>query len=611
LTAPLADGKPRLLRQELRCCDGLVRHVHLGDAALRLRAPLAAAAGRAGCCVALSALSRRVLFPDDPGRRWRVLVAAAATTVTPHGCSAHAAPSALCGCDSCLRGDTACYTAEVAAAEPHSSGVALRLRLAGRLVTLLLTHHLSGACSNARGTRRGLASLTMRLPRRRRAVPVAAARRARWRAAHDTACAPCAARRRAAGAGRLHAHHATRQVRGCSCPTSMEARRLTRRRDSAFSPLAVPTLPLLHAPDAAALRARCERACFSDALGILRLHADLAAKQSPAWPGAKRRAGSAPPDALGAALAALAPGAAQPCRGSVYEELFAPARSALRLAAAADAAPQLPRAPPLAALRAAACAAWTAHGRAAPRVVGGGWYGDMLDGAALVRHVAPLQSLLAAAASDAGGSECEPAVLLAWAHRAAEGAWLLADASGSLEAAAEGRAAGSGDWAHHGQCLMLRRGHVIAEGARDAHAAGGAPARLYVAFNLLDATHIALLDAAPPPPPRWAPPRAAATPPSAVTPLLVWKRDGVAEQQARVHGRVVGESLRTRPHVAGPLPPGAPLLPPPQWAARLRLRDAAGRDTIDVYLDQHRCRLPPGACSAAVRRLPALTCVHV
>ena len=140
--------------QELRCCcDGRVLHVYLEGAALRLRALLASAAGRGRRCVALSALSRRVLFPGDPARSWHVFVAGAGTTALPHracdaaACASSAAPE--CGCNTCLRGDTECFAGEVIAATPHCAGVSLRLRLSGRHaereVALILTHHLSGA----------------------------------------------------------------------------------------------------------------------------------------------------------------------------------------------------------------------------------------------------------------------------------------------------------------------------------------------------------------------------------------------------------------------------------------------------------------------------------
>jgi hypothetical protein len=296
--------------------------------------------------------------------------------------------------------------------------------------------------------------------------------------------------------------------------------------NSTFSPLAEPPLPMLHNADAVAMRARCERVCFADALGIIRLHVDLSAKLPQPQAGAHRRLRDAGDDAMNVALAALAPGAAQPCRGALYDELFAPSRAALRLAAAAEAAQPLPCVPQLAAVRAAACSAWHAQGRVAPRVTGNGWYGDMLDGAPLVRHVAPLWALLSAAAPDSDGASAPPA-LLAWARRSPDGAWLLTDATGSVEAAPEGAAAA--EWAHPGKCLLLRHGHVVVEGGRDAHAAAGAPGRVYVAFDVLDAKHIAALDAERPPVPRWAPAPAVTAAVEAVASLaalLIWRRSG-------------------------------------------------------------------------------------
>jgi hypothetical protein len=284
--------------------------------------------------------------------------------------------------------------------------------------------------------------------------------------------------------------------------------------------------------------------CFEDALDIIRLHVDLSAKLPQPHAGT-RRAWRDAGDVLDTVLAALPPAAAQPCRGALYEELFAPSRSALRLAAAADAAKPLPCTPQLAAVRAAARSAWHAHGRVAPRVTGNGWYGDMLDGAPLVRHVAPLWMLLSAAAPDTDGA-AEPPALLAWARRGPDGAWLLTDATGSVEAAPEGCAAT--EWAAHpGMCVLLRHGHVVMEGGRDAHAAADAPGRVYVAFDVRDAKHIASLDAERPPVPRWAPARAAAAAAAAEAPtnlsaLLVWRRSG-----SQMPGNELVRALRRSP----------------------------------------------------------------
>ena len=140
--------------QELRSCgDGRTRHVYLHGAALRLRALLASAAGRPHCCIALGALTQRVLFPDNPARRWRLLVASDATTLSVHGCAAasSAATAQLCICDTCASNVTARFAAEVEASTPVvGTGLALQLRVlsgehTGTSVPLLLTQHLSSA----------------------------------------------------------------------------------------------------------------------------------------------------------------------------------------------------------------------------------------------------------------------------------------------------------------------------------------------------------------------------------------------------------------------------------------------------------------------------------
>jgi hypothetical protein len=129
--------------------------LYLQGAALRLRALLASAAGRPHC-LALGALTPRVLFPENPERRWRLLVASDATALSPHGCAAASctATALRCICDTCASNVTACFAAEVDAATPVDAGLALQLRLlsgdhAGTTVPLLLTQHLSGALESS------------------------------------------------------------------------------------------------------------------------------------------------------------------------------------------------------------------------------------------------------------------------------------------------------------------------------------------------------------------------------------------------------------------------------------------------------------------------------
>jgi hypothetical protein len=149
---PMCAYAPVSCVQELRGCgSGRVQHVFLDKDALRWRVALSSAAGRR-CCVVLSGLTPRTLFPEQPERCWPVLVASASTKLSLHGCALPpaAAAGALCACDTCLRGDTVSMHAEVLEQELSDDGIAIRVRVgpgschAGREVPLLLAHHLSG-----------------------------------------------------------------------------------------------------------------------------------------------------------------------------------------------------------------------------------------------------------------------------------------------------------------------------------------------------------------------------------------------------------------------------------------------------------------------------------
>ena len=363
---------------------------------------------------------------------------------------------------------------------------------------------------------------------------------------------------------------------------------------------------------------RCECLCFDDVFCLVASHAELAVKLP-----------HLDVAGLDAAIAALAADAMPACRGPIYDELFAPCRSAQRLSAAAGDVPLLCGVPALQAVQAAAYAAWTRHGVSAPRVLSGGWSGDLLDGECFVRHVAPLSAALAAADVTLRGSSEHGAVMLAWLERSASGGWMLTDATCSLEAAPEGLtlpAPGAKEWAHQGMCVLLRRGYVIAEGVASAHRAGGLPLRLYAAFHVSDVVHLAALDVAVRAPASAAPSFAAAAMgieplpslllmPAAEVPsaansksvctFMRWYADcsacpesippGVVLQVC-VRGRVVAECMRSRPHIQGPLHHGMPDAEQrTERNSRLRLRDVTGRDNIDIFIDDHRRRLPPGA----------------
>ena len=204
--------------QELRDCrTGRALHVFLDNDALRWRTPLLSAAGR-GSCIVLSALTPRTLFPEQPDRRWPVLVASASTALSSHGCSLTPAASAgvLCTCDTCLREDTLSVHAEVMEQELSDVGLAFRVRIcagscchAGKEVPLLLAHYLSGMmCSCAVSCCAKLNACA-----RRRTKPVAAAGGAARCGGRDPPRASSSARGCAACAGRLLAHDAARQVR--------------------------------------------------------------------------------------------------------------------------------------------------------------------------------------------------------------------------------------------------------------------------------------------------------------------------------------------------------------------------------------------------------------
>jgi len=359
----------------------------------------------------------------------------------------------------------------------------------------------------------------------------------------------------------------------------------------------VPTLPLLHTGAARMLLSRAECASFAGALDLQDVYADASLKLPPLRGAAGSVDGPVTPAAFDALLRVLAPSASHACRGAVYEELLASSRCCARMVAVSDAASPSWRAPSLAATCSAAVKAWHARGSAAPS--GGEWLGDTLDGAPLVRLVVPFAQLF----DDAmlrGVVPVQPARLLAWLHRSADGC-VLWDASGHLEAALEGQPAWS--WGEN-ECVVLSNAFVVAEGGRAAHLAGAAPARVYVAFHAAALQRLPEL-AAEPPLQRWpysapAPVASSATVPS----LLRWDLSAPpGGSYVSVTGRIVGECLSTFPHLTGGMAASGLHSGQAPQGTRLRLADPLGRDVIDIFLDHCRRRLPPGE-----PQLPVLMC---
>ena len=350
------------------------------------------------------------------------------------------------------------------------------------------------------------------------------------------------------------------------------------------SPWYVSTLPMLHTSAACMLRTRAECASFAGALDILDVYSCASTKLPRLRTAPAVMDGSVAPTVIDALLRVLAPSASHACRGVLYEELLAPSRNCARLAAARDAAVPSSRAPSLAAVISAAEDAWRARGCTASSA---DWPYDTLDGAPLVRLVVSLSQLFD------DDSRAAPARLLAWLNRSADG-WVLWDASGRLEAALEGQPHSS--WGDN-ECILLSTAFVVAEGGQAAHLAGAAPARIYVAFHSSAVEPVPELAAEPRQ--HWhysvRTPDAA---PVSVRSLLRW--DAAAPPNGAsylsVTGRIVGESLRMYPHVAGAQT--AAVVPSGQASqgTRLRLRDSQSRDVIDIFLDHYRKRLPPGEC---------------
>ena len=308
--------------------------------------------------------------------------------------------------------------------------------------------------------------------------------------------------------------------------------------------------------------------------------------------------GSVVPAAFDALLRVLAPSAGHACRGTVYEELLASSRCCARAAAANDAALQACSSPSLSAVLDAAVDAWHSRGYAASS--GNDWLCDTLDGAPLVRSVSPISQLFDAASL--GTAACaQPVCLLAWLNYSSDG-WVLWDASGHLEAVLEG--CPSASWGAN-ECVVLSTAFIVVEGARAACLARTAPARVYVSFHAAAVTLVAEL-AAHPPRQRWRYTMPVFGEPSSVRSLLRWVAPAPpGTPYLSVTGLVIGECLRSFPHLSGVQPAAALQFGQASQGTRLRLRDLQGRDFVDVFLDHHRKRLPPGASlmPAGVRAL--------
>ena len=335
------------------------------------------------------------------------------------------------------------------------------------------------------------------------------------------------------------------------------------------------------------LRSRSEAASFSGALDILHVHSCGLIKLPQMRDAEPAADGSVAPAAFDALLRVLAPSAGSACRGAVYEELLASSRSCARAAADNDAALLSSTAPSMAAVLDAAVGAWHSRGSAASS--GNDWLSDTLDGAPLVRLVSPISQLFDAAVP--GDAACvQPVRLLAWLNRSSDG-WTLWDASGHLEAVLEGRPPSS--WGES-ECVVLSTAFIVVEGARAAHLARTAPARVYASFHAAAVEVVAELAAEP----RWQRWRYIAPvlgQVSSVRSLLRWSAPApLNTPNLSVTGLVVGECLRTFPHLSSVQPATALQLGQASQGTRLRLRDLQSRDVIDIFLDHHRKRLPPG-----------------
>ena len=363
--------------------------------------------------------------------------------------------------------------------------------------------------------------------------------------------------------------------------------------DRSFSPRYASALPLLHTGASRMLLSRSECASFSGALDILRVHA-CGLTKLPEMRGAEPAAdGSVAPVAFDALLRVLAPSAGHACRGTVYEELLACSRSCARAASANDTALQSCATPSVSALLDAAVGAWHSRGCAASS--GNDWLCDTLDGAPLVRLVSPISHLFEAAVP--GAAACvQPVRLLAWLNHSSDG-WVLWDASGHLEAVIEGRPLSS--WGAN-ECVVLSTAFIVVEGARAACLARTAPTRVYVSFHAAAAELVAEL-AAEPPRQRWRYNAPGFGEPSSVRSLLRWAAPAPpSTPHLSVTGLIIGECLRSFPHLSGVQPAAALQSGQASQGTRVRLRDLHGRDFVDVFLDHHRKRLPPGESHAPV-----------
>ena len=297
--------------------------------------------------------------------------------------------------------------------------------------------------------------------------------------------------------------------------------------------------------------------------------------------------GSVVPAAFDALLRVLAPSGGQACRGTVYEELLASSRYCARAAAVNDAALQSCAAPSLSAVLDAAVNAWHSRGCAASS--GNDSLCDTLDGAPLVRLVSPMSQLFDAAGL--GATACmQPVRLLAWLNHSSDG-WVLWDASGHLEAVLEGCPPSS--WGAN-ECVVLSTGFITVEGARAACLARKAPTRIYVSFHAAALELVAEL-ASEPPRPRWRNTMPVFGEPSSVRSLLRWVAPAPTGTAClSVTGLVIGECLRSFPHLSSVQPTAALQSGQASQGTRLRLRDLHGRDFVDVFLDHYRKKLPPG-----------------
>jgi hypothetical protein len=117
---------------------------------------------------------------------------------------------------------------------------------------------------------------------------------------------------------------------------------------------------------------------------------------------------------------------------------------------------------------------------------------------------------------------------------------------------------------------------------------------VYVSFHAAAVELVAEL-AAEPPRQRWRYTAPVFGQPSSVRSLLRWDAPAPpTTPHLSVTGLVIGECLRSFPHLLGVHPAAALQSGQSSQGTRLRLRDLHGRDFVDVFLDHHRKRLPPG-----------------